>query len=98
MNTFSATATDVAGNVGTGTTSFTLVVDLAGMDAVIDRFAPGLLYDSLLKQKAADIAAAGPAGKARARQQFAQMVAQAQASGALTAAQAATLNKLAGAL
>ena len=83
----------------TGTTSFTLVVNEAGVDKVIDRFNPGLLYDNLLKSEAHDIVAAqGANAKAAARQRFAQTVAEAVANGNLTAAQGATLDKLANAL
>ena len=83
----------------TGTTSFTLVVNEAGVDKVIDRFNPGLLDDNLLKSEAHDIVAAQGANA----QGGGAAAVRADGGGgggkwALTAAQGATLDKLANAL
>jgi hypothetical protein len=38
VNTYTSTATDFAGNTGTGTLSFEVIVDAGGMSALVDRF------------------------------------------------------------
>ena len=97
--TLSATATDLAGNTGTGSTSFTVVVTSASLDSLIRLFcgtdtngANGLIT------KADDIAAATtPSAKANALNAFDNQV-DAKTGNALTAAQPATLKQLAAAL
>ncbi len=49
--TLQATALDVAGNEGTGSVTFTVVVDLAGMSALIDRFVTDAGVAQSLKAK-----------------------------------------------
>jgi hypothetical protein len=98
INSFSATATDKAGNVGNGSTSFTVQVTAAGIDTLIRQFVTNPGQANSLIQKIDGIASAPNAhakdGKLGA---FKNEVA-AQTGKALTADQAAILTRLAGAL
>jgi hypothetical protein len=98
-STFSATATDKAGNTGTATTSFTVVVTSASLDDLIRQFfgtdtngANGLIT------KADNIASAtDPTTKANAVQAFDNQV-DAKTGNPLTLEQANLLKELAAAL
>lgn len=100
-NTFSATATDVAGNVGSGSTTFTVKVTGASLGALVQSFVsqPGVASSMLAKLRAAEAAAArgNASAKAGAIGAFINEV-QAQSGKTLTAEQAATLIRLARAM
>jgi hypothetical protein len=90
-----ATATDKAGNTTTVTTSFTVVVDCAGMKRLVTDYAGNTDAGTGLQAKL-DAACSAPNGNARsgALGAFANQV-RAQTGKALTAEQAATLVRLA---
>jgi hypothetical protein len=94
LNTFSATATDVAGNVGQASTSFTLVSSPQSVQSVVSTFSTNAGVTSGLNSKL-QAAASAPNANARAGQlrAFENQV-RAQTGKALTAAQAAILLKL----
>ena len=100
-NSFSASATDLAGNTGNGSTSFTVQVTAAGLGNLVMQFVTkaGVANSMISKLNAA--AAAEARGNAQAKAgaigAFINEL-QAQAGKALTAAQAATLIALAQAL
>jgi 1-phosphatidylinositol phosphodiesterase len=94
-NSFSAQATDNAGNVGTGATSFTLNVTSASISTVIRRFLTNPEVAASLVEKANEIATAPNANaKANKLQAFIQLV-QAQTGKSITQAQVEVLIKLA---
>ena len=100
-NSFSASATDLAGNTGNGSTSFTVQVTAAGLGDLVMQFVTkaGVANSMISKLNAA--AAAEARGNAQAKAgaigAFINEL-QAQAGKALTAAQAAMLIALAQAL
>ena len=100
-NSFSASATDQAGNTGTGSTSFTVQVTTAGLGNLVMQFVTkaGVANSMISKLNAAEAAAArgNAQAKAGAIGAFINEL-QAQAGKSLTAAQAATLIALAQAL
>ena len=100
-NTFSASATDLAGNTGNGSTSFTVQVTTAGLGNLVMQFVTnaGVANSMISKLNAAAAAEArgNTQAKAGAIGAFINEL-QAQADKALTAAQAATLIALAQAL
>lgn len=100
-NTYSATATDLAGNAGSSTATFTVVVTPAGLSNLTARFVTqnGLLKSLQAKLNAAEAAAdrGNSNAKAGALGGFINEV-QAQTGKALTAEQATVLIRLAGAL
>ena len=100
-NSFSASATDQAGNTGGGSTSFTVVVTYESLRSLTRQFVGqrGILNSLEAKLNAAEAAAArgNAQAKAGAIGAFINEL-QAQAGKALTAAQAATLIALAQAL
>jgi 1-phosphatidylinositol phosphodiesterase len=94
-NSFSAQATDTAGNVGVGATSFTLKVTSASISTVIQQFVTNPGVADSLAEKANEIATAPNANaKANKLQAFIQLV-QAQTGKSITQAQADILIKLA---
>ena len=97
-HTLSATAEDVAGNVGSGSTTFTVGVTYASLQALVAQFSTDPDVTSGLNDK---LTAASKAKTAQARagqlQAFANQV-RAQTGKALTAEQAAILLALAQAL
>ena len=100
-NSFSASATDLAGNTGGGSTSFTVVVTYESLRSLTRQFVGqrGILNSLEAKLNAAEAAAArgNAQAKAGAIGAFINEL-QAQAGKSLTAAQAATLIALAQAL
>jgi hypothetical protein len=98
VNTFSATATDAAGNVATGSTSFTVGVTFSDLEALVSMFSTDAGVANGLNAKLS-AAANAPNANAKAGQlgAFENQV-NAQTGKALTAAQAATLLRLIGAL
>jgi hypothetical protein len=113
-NTLTATATDNAGNTGCGQTSFTVVADPAGVAALTARFITSSAAYSALspqRQRAVDnlIAVATravariaptlhPAQETALLRIYGQTLVQLERHGWLTAAQVATLTRLAAAL
>jgi HYR domain-containing protein/PKD domain-containing protein len=93
-NAFSATATDRAGNVGSGATSFTVVASAASLQALVSRFCTDPAVAQGLNAKLA-AAAKAPNTNARAGQlgAFGNQV-RAQTGKTLTADRAATLLRL----
>jgi hypothetical protein len=97
-NAFSATATDNAGNVGTGQTSFTVTVSAASLNAVITKLVTDQGMATSLQEQANSIASA-PNGTAKAGKVNAFIDAvNAQTGKSITAANAAILIKLANGL
>jgi hypothetical protein len=93
-NSFSAQATDNAGNLGAGTTSFILKVTSASLSTVINQLVTDAGVAQSLIVKANEIAAAPNAGaKANKLQAFISLV-QAQTGKSITQAQADILIKL----
>jgi endonuclease G len=94
LNTFSATATDAAGNIGSGMTSFQVVVTFADLQALVSQFSTNAGVANGLNAK---LAAASQAANANARAgqlgAFQNQV-NAQTGKALTAGQAAILLRL----
>jgi DNA/RNA endonuclease G (NUC1)/methionine-rich copper-binding protein CopC len=91
LNTFGATATDAAGNVGTGSTSFTVVVTFADLQALVRQFSTNAGVANGLNAKL-DAASHAPNSNAKAGQLGAfQNQVNAQTGKALTVAQAAIL-------
>jgi hypothetical protein len=100
-NAFSATATDVAGNTGSGSTSFTLVVTFADLRTLTAQFSsnPGVANGLSAKLDAAEASAARGNRTAQDNQIAAyQNDVRAQTGKALTSTQAATLIRLSNAL
>jgi hypothetical protein len=100
-HTFTATAIDVAGNVGTASTTFTVIVTAASLSTLTARFEtkPGVANSMAAKLRAAQAAAnrGDLKAKAGAIRAYINEV-QAQSGKSLTAAQAAILIQLAMAL
>ena len=61
-STFAGTATDKAGNVGSGTVTFTVVVTPAGLKALVDRFVSSAAIANSLDRKLDRVAAAIASG------------------------------------
>jgi predicted dienelactone hydrolase len=106
-HTFDATATDNAGNVGTGTATFTVEVTPSGLCALTREFlrsptAPGAAVDALSATACAwvsrIVSRVTPAQKALAVGAYEHVVTALVTPGWLTAAQAETLARLAHAL
>jgi hypothetical protein len=98
LNTFSATATDAAGNVGTGSTTFTVGVSFADLEALVTLFSTNAGVANGLNAKL-EAAAHAPNANAKSGQVGAfQNQVNAQTGKALTAAQAAVLLRLVQAL
>ncbi len=100
-HTFSASATDNAGNTGSGSTSFTVTVDATSLCALVQQFSTKAGIANSLCAKLNAAAAAAARGQANAKANiigaFDNEVA-AQSGKALTAAQATLLTQLAAAL
>jgi hypothetical protein len=97
-HTYSATATDKAGNTGKGTTSFTVTVTSSSLQTLANRFCTDPSVAASLDQDVIDILQAPNANaKVGALQGFTHLV-QAQTGKSLTSAQADTLITLANAL
>jgi hypothetical protein len=97
-HSYSATATDKAGNSGNGSTSFTVTITSSSLQALINRFCTDPNVAASLDQDAANIAHAPNANaKAGILQGFTQLV-QAQTGKSLTSDQANLLITLANAL
>jgi hypothetical protein len=97
-HTYSATATDNAGNVGHGSTSLTVTVTSSSLQSLINRFCTDPSVAASLSQDVANIAQALNAGaKMGMLQGFTQLV-QAQTGKSLTSDQAKVLITLADAL
>lgn len=94
-HTYSASATDVAGNVGTGSTTFTVTVDFTSLAALVRQFSTSTDVANGLVDKL-DAASAAKNAKTRGNQldAFANQV-HAQTGKALTSAQAELLLSLA---
>jgi uncharacterized repeat protein (TIGR03803 family) len=100
-HTFSATATDNAGNQGGGSTSFTVQVTFASLINLVDLFEtkPGVATNMVTTLQGAQIAAAGGnAGSADGQLKSFINDVSGQSGKSLTAAQGATLIQLATAL
>jgi hypothetical protein len=98
VHTLSATATDVAGNVGSGSTTFTIVVTFASLENLVARFSSDPSVTSGLNNKL-EAAANAKNAKTRGNQLDAfQNQVRAQTGKALTADEAAVLTSLADAL
>ncbi|HLO03892.1 MAG TPA: hypothetical protein VK191_12360, partial [Symbiobacteriaceae bacterium] len=95
-NSYSASATDNAGNVGNGSTSFTVVVTTDSLCNLSRQFAPGKLGNSLCAKLAviAQSLAKGNTGAARNQIEAFVSEVQAQTGKALTAEQAEILIRL----
>lgn len=94
VNTFSATATDAAGNVGSASTSFTVAVTFADLEALVSQFSNNAGVANGLNAKL-DAAAHAANANARAGQLGAfQNQVNAQTGKALTSEQAAILLRL----
>jgi hypothetical protein len=97
-HSYSATATDNAGNVGHGSTSFTVTVTPSSLVALVNRFCTDPSVAASLAQDVVNIANAPNAdAKAKALQPFTKKV-QAQTGKSLTSDQAKVLITLANAL
>lgn len=97
-NGYAATATDRAGNVGTGSTSFTVTVSAASLGRVIDTLVTDPKVAASLKDLAKQIASAPNAGaKANKLSAYISLV-NAQTGKSITPTNAAVLIKLAKAL
>jgi hypothetical protein len=97
-NTFSASATDKAGNTGSGSTSFVVTVNAASLGKVIDTLVSDPSVAASLKEQANGIASAPNAGaKANKLQAYSNLV-NAQTGKSITAANATILITLAKAL
>jgi hypothetical protein len=97
-HTLSATAEDVAGNVGSGTATFTIVVTYGSLQALVARFSTSPDVTAGLNDKLAAAAKAKTAAvRANQLNAFENQLS-AQTGKALTAAQAAILRSLAEAL
>ena len=98
LNTFSATATDASGNVGSGSTSFRVIVTFADLQALVSQFSNNAGVANGLNAKL-DAASRAANANARAGQLGAfQNQVNAQTGKALTPAQAAILLRLVQAL
>jgi hypothetical protein len=98
MHSSSATATDRAGNTGSGSTSFTVTVTSSSLQTLANRFCTDPSVAASLDQDVTNIATApNAAAKAGALQAFTSLV-HAQTGKSLTSAQANTLLTLATAL
>jgi hypothetical protein len=92
LHTFSATATDNAGNVGNGSTSFTVVVTYDGLYALTQQLASRAAQSLCTKLRNAEAAAArGQAGAAANMLNAFRNEVRAQTGKAITAADAAAL-------
>ncbi len=114
LNTFTASATDGAGNSGNGSTSFTVVADPASIGRLVATFVTGSpAYQSLAQpqqlavQKLVDVATRAvarivptldPEQKTAFQRVYGDALAHLVRGGWLTAGQAATLKRLAGTL
>jgi hypothetical protein len=100
-NSFSATATDVAGNVGSASTSFTVQLSTASLSNLVTRFVTDLGVAAALRGQLSQAQAAAARGdkktKANIIAAFISLV-QAQTGKSITAANAAVLIRLANAL
>jgi hypothetical protein len=97
-HSYSATATDNAGNVGHGSTSFTVTATPSSLQSLINRYCTDPSVAASLDQDVANIAHASNAdAKAGILQGFTQLV-QAQTGKSLTSDRAKVLITLAGAL
>ena len=95
-NSYSATATDKAGNSGHGSTSFTVLVNAGGLDGLIGQLVTNPGVASSLQSQIGSIASAPNANaKAGKFNAFTNLV-NAQTGKALNATQAALLTRLAG--
>jgi hypothetical protein len=93
--TLAATAVDKAGNTGSASTTFSVVVSEAGLNALVDRFVSKRSVARSLKEEIEEIAEArGRRDKAEAYREFAQAVSR-QIGRTLTLEQAGVLLRLA---
>ncbi len=100
-NTVSATATDRAGNMGTGSTTFTVVVSAPGLGTLTEQFVASAGVAHAMRAQLDAAAAAALRGNLRAKAGAVgayQNHVSAQIGKTLTASQAAILIQLAGAL
>ena len=101
VHTFSASALDLAGNSGTGSVSFTVVVTYSGLCTLTRSYVDDQSVEDSLCSKLADAAAAAAAGNTKAKNNilaaYMKQV-RAQTGKSLTATEAATLIELARAL